>query len=242
MEAIQWQDGWKALQAPDIRQPSIWLINPMQLHKRLAHQDEQVLSSEEISRAARFHRKDHMIRFKMAHMALRFLLGYLTDSDPADLRFEKGHHNKPRLKKAESADIQFNLSYTENRVMIGLNPKHPIGIDIEWIQRPLAIESMLEACFSKNEIAFIGSKKEEMHARFFTLWTRKEAVLKLTGEGIGEHLPHFEVLDGLCRAHKQVIGGQPPDYIHLYSVALEEGFLGCMASSDPIQQCFFYRL
>lgn len=242
MQGIQWRDGWEAMQEHDVRQPGVWLIDSEHFLKRLRPHDEQVLSSEEISRAARFHQTDHMIRFKTAHTALRLLLGYATGSPPNALRFEKGHHDKPTLEKPENTGVQFNVSYTENRVMIGLNQNHPIGIDIESMQRSLAIDSMLEACFSTNEIAFICEKKEEMHARFFTLWTRKEAVLKLTGEGIGEHLPHFEVLDGVCHANKQVIGGQPPDHVHLYSLSVQEGFIGCIASSVPIHQCFFYRL
>src|SRR5690606_33945398 len=130
------------------------------------------------------------LRFKAAHTALRLLLGYATASDPAAVRFKKAHHNKPILEVPVDADIQFNLSYTENGAIIGLDTRQPIGVDIEWSQRPLAIETMLDACFSTDEIAYICAQPSEMHRRFFTLWTRKEAILKLTGEGIGEHLPH----------------------------------------------------
>ncbi len=243
LHSIQWMDGWKALrQGIGIRRPSLWVIDPKHFLDRMSQHDEQLLSSDEIARATRFHQPDHVLRFKTAHIALRLLLGYSATSDPAALRFTKGHHNKPKLEKPENTDIQFNLSYTENQVMIGLNRVHPIGVDIEWLHRPLDIESMLDACFSADEVAFIGAKKEEMHDRFFTLWTRKEAILKLTGEGIGEHLPHFEVLDGIYRAKKQLIGGQPPDTVYLYSFSVMDGFLGCFASPIPITQCFFYRL
>lgn len=243
IHSISWLDGWEVMQADaELRQPSLWLIEPGQFHTRLINCDEHVLSEDEARRASRFHKSDHMLRFKAAHTALRVLLGRATHSDPRALDFGKGHHNKPSLEKPENTGIQFNLSYTENRVLIGLNPNHPIGIDIEWSHRPFAIESLLEACFSANEIAFICARKDLVHQRFFTLWTRKEAILKLTGEGIGDHLPHFEVLDGICYANKQIIGGQPPDRVYLYSFSPEEGFIGCMASSIPITPCSFYRL
>lgn len=241
---IQWQDGWKFIQeGGSIRQPSLWVINPEPFFQRLPKYDGQLLSSDEIARAVRFHQMDHALRFKAVHTALRLLLGRTTTSDPTALWFEKGRHNKPRLKRPANTHIQFNLSYTENRAMIGLNSSgQPIGVDIEWSQRLLNIETMLKACFSANEITFICAKESEMHHRFFTLWTRKEAILKLTGEGIGEHLPHFEVLDGMYRARKQVIGRQPPDDVYLYSFSPEEGFIGCLASPIPITECFFYRL
>lgn len=240
---IEWRDGWEAMQSDRaIRQPSIWVINPMRSLQQWAKYAEQLLNSEETTKAMRFHHMDHRQRFKAAHTVLRLVLGLTIDSDPASLRFAKGHHNKPRLETPEHTPIQFNLSYTENRAMIGVNHGYPIGVDLEWLQRPLDIESMLDACFSIREIAFIRSRKEEMHHRFFTLWTRKEAILKLTGEGIGDHLPYFEVLDGTCRAEKRVIGGQPPRNIYLYSFSVEEGFIGCFASPTPITQCSFYRL
>jgi|GEM_PF-665741 len=240
---IQWQDGWKAMQEDArIRQPSVWVIDPNRFFRRLPIHGEQLLSSDEIAKAVRFYQTDHALRFKAAHTALRLLLGYTTTSNPAALQFEKVHHNKPRLETPANTGIQFNLSYTENRAMIGVDSGQPIGIDIEWSQRPLDIETMLAACFSANEIAFICAQKGELRQRFFTLWTRKEAILKLTGEGIGDHLPHFEVLDGVHRAKKQVIGGQPPDNVYLYSFSVEEGFIGCFASPIPVSQCLFYRL
>ncbi|WP_353196193.1 4'-phosphopantetheinyl transferase superfamily protein [Parapedobacter defluvii] len=239
---IQWMDGWIALQDKiSIRQPSIWVIDPWRSPQQSAHA-EHLLSSEEIARAMRFHRTEHTLRFKATHTALRLLLGHATASDPAALRFSTGHHHKPKLADTTNTAIQFNLSYTENRALIGLDQVHPIGVDIEWLQRPLDIESMLDACFSAEEIAFIRAEKSETQHRFFTLWTRKEAILKLTGEGIGEHLPHFEVLDGVNRTKKQIIGGQPPDHVYLYSFPVEEGFIGCLASPVPVNSCSFYRL
>ncbi|PPL00276.1 4'-phosphopantetheinyl transferase family protein [Parapedobacter indicus] len=243
LPSIQWSDGWKAMkEGIDIQRPSLWVIDPKPFLNRLPKHDGQLLSDDETAKAERFHQTDHKLRFSAAHTALRLLLSYATVSDPSALRFEKGHHNKPKLVVPANTDIQFNLSYTENRAMIGLSSGQPIGVDIEWSQRPLDIETMVEACFSTNEIAFISAEKREVHRRFFTLWTRKEAILKLTGEGIGEHLPYFEVLDGVRHAEKRVIGGQPPDTVYLYSFSVTEGFIGCFASPTPITRCSFYRL
>lgn len=243
LNPIRWTDGWSVLQGTDkFCHPSIWGIDPAKTHLILADRYENILTSEEMARGNRFHQAAHAIRYKTAHTVLRLLLSSATSSDPTAICLTKGHHHKPRLQGHSDYPIEFNLSYSENKAVIGMASGSQMGIDVEWLHRPLDIKDMLHVCFSAREIAFITSQNEGMHHRFFTLWTRKEAVLKLTGEGIGEHLPLFEVLDGVSIAGKAIIGGQPPDAIYLYSFPIGHDFLGCFASSTPVDELFFYKL
>ncbi len=201
-----------------------------------------LLSDEERLRASRFHHATHGVRFQAAHTLLRMLLARATDAAEQDVRLGKGHHNKPVLLHPHDAALGFNLSYTENQIMIGLHDRLPIGADIEWLLRPLDFEMMLQACFSNREIEFINSAGEGVHQRFFTLWTRKEAALKLTGEGINEQLPAFEVLDGENRARKEIMGGRPPDEIYLYSFPIGTDFIGSLALPARISTLWCYHL
>ncbi len=243
LNPVRWINGWNVLRGDDeIKQPSIWVIDSAAAHSRLADQYEPLLSTEEMTRGNRFLQAAHVIRYKAAHTALRLLLTRSTSSDPSAIRFANGYHHKPLLSVPPDSPIGFNLSYSENNAMIGLAYGYPIGIDIEWLQRPMDVNDMLSACFSDREITFITSSTEHVYHRFFTLWTRKEAILKLTGEGIGEHLPLFEVLDGVNVTEKKIIGRQPPSAVYLYSFAIGEGFLGCFAAPLPIEELFFYRL
>ncbi|SKB55185.1 4'-phosphopantetheinyl transferase [Parapedobacter luteus] len=242
LDETKWTDGWNIIQrGTQSGQPAIWVVDPSEANARLMGQYANILSREEILRSERFHQPAHATRFKVAHALLRLLLANSTGTSANTVHFEKGHHNKPLLSAQASSAMEFNLSYTAHKVMIGTAP-HSIGIDIEWLQRPLDIEDMLTACFSTNEIAYIKSRTNDMLLRFYTLWTRKEAILKLTGEGIGEHLPHFEVLDGICEARKEVIGGQPPDRIFLYSFCIGDDFIGCVATPMPVNRFFLYRI
>ena len=244
LDQIRWSDGWDVLKGThEIDHPSVWVIDPATTHLQLTDQYEDILSTEEIALGNRFHQAGHVIRYKTAHAALRLLLSSSTTIDPIAIRFAKGHHHKPRLLPNHPGNTaEFNLSYSENKAMIGMANGLPVGVDIEWLHRPLAINDMLSACFSEREIAFITSPNEDMYRRFYTLWTRKEAVLKLTGEGIGEHLPYFEVLDGTCVAEKKIIGGHPPGAIFLYSFPIGNDFLGCFAVPNPIDELYCYRL
>ncbi|MFC3196191.1 4'-phosphopantetheinyl transferase family protein [Parapedobacter deserti] len=242
MTSIQWLDGWKVISgALGYKWPAVWVAEPVRVDQWLSGQYGGILTCHEIVRSGRLHQPAHAMRFKAAHAVLRTLLSRETGVDPPAVCFEKGHHNKPLLFSPANDSIGFNLSYTENTVMIGL-AHHSIGVDVEWLKRPLDVEDLLQACFSTREIAFIKSCKEEASLRFYTLWTRKEAILKLTGEGIGEHLPLFEVLDGTWDAEKSVIGGQPPDHIFLYSFRIGNDFIGSIATPAPISDLHFYKL
>ncbi|HWK98708.1 MAG TPA: 4'-phosphopantetheinyl transferase superfamily protein [Parapedobacter sp.] len=239
----QWADGWPMVHHPDqVPRPSVWLIDSAHTHIVFGGRCDRVLSEAELARAARFHQAAHRIRYKATHTVLRMLLAAGTHADAADLHFHSGHHNKPNLSDNQDLSTTFNLSYTENKSMIGVAEGRAIGVDIEWLNRPIAIADMLTACFSANEIDYITAQEDDMRRRFFTLWTRKEAILKLTGEGIGEHLPFFEVLDGSRITQKEIIGGNPPNTIYLYSFHIDEGYVGCYASSEAQERLPLYRL
>ncbi|MGV3762420.1 4'-phosphopantetheinyl transferase family protein [Parapedobacter sp.] len=239
----QWTDGRSIAQGSRCAPyPSLWLIDPERANDILIDRHNVTLGKDELARAARFHQPRHQTRYKMAHTLLRILLADITHSKPSSLQFIAGHHNKPKLLNEQAPSIAFNLSYTENKLMIVIADGADVGVDIEWLHRPIAIDDMLEACFSSNEIDYINSKQHGVRNRFFTLWTRKEAILKLTGEGIGEHLPLFEVLDGTCITKKEIIGGNPPDRIHLYSFAIDDGYIACYAASEPLDKVPVYLI
>ncbi|MEC3879916.1 4'-phosphopantetheinyl transferase family protein [Parapedobacter sp. 10938] len=243
LDEPQWTDGWPiALGFHPVPRPSLWLIDPVLADTVLTNRYDDTLSNDERARAERFHQPAHQTRYKTAHTLLRVLLADATYTRAADLHFNGGHHNKPNLRNDLDRSITFNLSYTENKSLIGIADGTAIGVDIEWLQRPIVIDDMLPSCFSGNEIRYITSKKEGMHSRFFTLWTRKEAILKLTGEGIGEHLPLFEVLDGTCVTKKEIIGGHPPDRIYLYSFAMDDEYVACYATAEPLERLSCFRL
>lgn len=235
-------DGWSILGNPhQVPRPSLWLIDIDRAHAILSNRYSQLLSEAELTRSSSFHQPTHATRYKTTHTMLRILLAGTSQSNPATLQFVGERHNKPRLS-SDHRSIAFNLSYTEGKSMIGIADGTAIGIDIEWSHRPIVVEDMLAVCFSTNEINYITSQQDGVHSRFFTLWTRKEAILKLTGEGIGEHLPFFEVLDGACVAQKRIIGGNPPDRVYLYSFHLHTGYVGCYATSEPINHLPIYEL
>lgn len=92
-------------------------------------------------------------------------------------------HGKPVLR--DYPNIHFNLSHCHKGVLCVLSDR-PVGCDIEEI--PSCIDfDLYSYCFSEDENKIIHSDETPTIA-FTKLWTQKEALLKLTGDGLNDHL------------------------------------------------------
>ena len=96
--------------------------------------------------------------------------------------FEYGKHEKPSL--VGHPDIHFNLSHCREAA-ICMIADHPVGIDIESIREYK--ESLVNYTMNEKEIRQI-EQAERPDIEFIKLWTQKEAVLKLSGEGISRDM------------------------------------------------------
>lgn len=96
--------------------------------------------------------------------------------------FEYGEHGKPRI--VGHPEVHFNLSHCRQAVVCAVS-RQPVGIDVESVREYR--ESLIDYTMNEAEAALIkGSERPEV--AFTRLWTQKEALLKLTGEGISRDL------------------------------------------------------
>ena len=145
----------------------------------------------EQERAARFRFEIHRERWIAARGALRRVLGSVMDAAPESIEFEYGEHGKPFV---QSGGPHFNLSHAENRAVIAVTWAGPVGVDVERINPERARPEIAERFFAPQEIAELaGLSGDEYSNAFFQLWSRKEAVLKAVGTGIGGGLSSFAV-------------------------------------------------
>ena len=96
--------------------------------------------------------------------------------------FSYGEHGKPSIIGHE--DIHFNLSHCKTAVACAISD-NPIGIDVESIRD--AKESVIRYAMNDDEARQIISSSNSA-LEFTKLWTMKESVLKLTGEGINDNM------------------------------------------------------
>jgi len=72
--------------------------------------------------------------------------------------------------------------------------RRAIGVDLERIRRQPAEEQIAERFFSPREVEALHALPVSMREdAFFTCWTRKEAYVKATGDGLSLPLDQFEV-------------------------------------------------
>jgi len=96
--------------------------------------------------------------------------------------FDYGEHGKPYI--ANRPDIHFNFSHCHEAAVCVLSDR-PVGIDVESIRS--FKESLVRYTMNEEEVACI-MKTDRPDVEFIKMWTKKEAVLKLSGEGISRDL------------------------------------------------------
>ena len=105
-------------------------------------------------------------------------------SEPPVLAF--GPHGKPFLR--DYPGIHFNLSHCARAVLCVISDA-PVGCDVEAVVSPLDMDLVNHCCSPEEQAVILASARPEV--AFYTLWTRKEAFLKWTGEGLTDHLPEL---------------------------------------------------
>jgi 4'-phosphopantetheinyl transferase len=177
--------------ATDVHVWAAWLQAPPEL----IHHCASLLAPRENERASRFRFDKHRNRFIAGRAILRSLLGRYLNCPPEKLQFSYGPHGKPSLAaEFHQASLHFNLAHSEDIAVFAVTRLGPVGIDVEQI-RPLAdADDLVERFFSPRENALFQPLSEDQKSiAFFNLWTRKEAWLKATGEGIAHSLNRVEV-------------------------------------------------
>ncbi len=152
----------------------------------------RLLSSAERTVMSRFAFGRDERRYGWSHVALRLILASYRGCDPADVELRSGASGKPRLAgTAPQAQLEFNMSHSDNVALVAVG-RVPLGVDVERAQS-LPDASFHAASFTPSERAWLESAGEGAALR---LWTRKEAFLKATGEGLlGRPLDSVEILD-----------------------------------------------
>lgn len=154
----------------------------------------QLLSPDESERAGRFRFECHRMQYVIGRGLLRVLLAGYLQTQPGAIRFHYTSKGKPELA-GETGGIQFNLAHSGRIILLGFSRDRRIGIDLEEIRKDIDIDEIAERFFSPVERHYLASLPiARRYGEFFRCWTRKEALLKGTGEGLSVTLDSFSVL------------------------------------------------
>jgi 4'-phosphopantetheinyl transferase len=180
----------------------------------------------------------HRRRFVLGRGQLRLILGSYFQIAPARICFSYGAYGKPCLAEPALTEIQFNLAHSDQLAVLAVTVGRPVGVDIEQVRELDDFDELVGRFFSRNEAAAFSRLAACVKpAAFFNLWTRKEAVLKATGQGIGHLLSQVEVsfLPGeetkVLQLPSQL--GQLEDWA-LHSLKMPNGFSAALAVQERI--------
>ncbi len=154
-----------------------------------------VLSSAEQARAERFKFEKHRRRYIVSQGQLRAILGHYLGLEPGEVQFRQGQRGKPELPESHGGvPLCFNISHSGELNLCALTWGRSVGVDVESIRPVPDAEQIVGRFFSEQEkAAFRALAPDQKLEAFFRCWTRKEAYLKATGEGLYRPLDGFAV-------------------------------------------------
>ncbi|HUC86075.1 MAG TPA: 4'-phosphopantetheinyl transferase superfamily protein [Candidatus Acidoferrales bacterium] len=162
---------------------------------RLLREFKSVLSPQESARASRFKYPRDRDRFVIAKGLLRFLFSLYRDVEPAQHEFTLGPQGKPESVAAQGLErLHFNVSHSDSMVLYAITRATAVGVDIERIRHMDDLDNLAQQFFTAGEAATLRALPAEKRlVAFFNCWTRKEAFLKATGQGIAGGMNTVEV-------------------------------------------------
>lgn len=155
----------------------VFLIGTSNYFESIQNMYTEILSDLEINKAKRYLRSEDFKGYVVGKYFLRKTLSKLLNQSPESIEFNTAANKKPCVR-----GVEFNLSRSADMVAVALSTM-PIGIDTEFIQEGFSYDMMLDDCFSKAEQSMIKNESHPL-STFYTLWTRKEALLKASGKGL----------------------------------------------------------
>jgi 4'-phosphopantetheinyl transferase len=194
---------------------------------------EALLSSEELARARRFHFEKDAARFVTGRATARCVIAAYLGVEPGEIRFFEGAHGKPLLPDAPG--LHFNWSHAGDVVAVAVASAE-VGVDVERTERITDLDAVAERVFSERELdEYRALEGDARRIAFFNGWTRKEAFIKATGEGMTRPLKEFDVTLAHAPVRLQGLRGGDDDVSRwsLHAFAPGDGYAGAVAVRAP---------
>jgi 4'-phosphopantetheinyl transferase len=200
----------------------VWWARPV--HPDTAPALVDLLDDAERERLARFRLDADRARYLAAHALTRVVLAGVVGAGPVELRFDRTcrcgrQHGKPTLPGGPG----FSLTHAGDLVGVAVH-QGPVGLDVELARTLPDLASMVEHVRSPDETVADDEA-------FFTLWTRKEALLKATGEGLSA--PMRDITLGPTGVEAWTGAGAPTDPVWLRDLHPGPGYAAAVAGLGP---------
>ena len=179
---------------------NIFLID---IDDHLIHLDDlfSILSEDEKEASKKYRLIRDRQKFIVSKAIRRNILSKYLELDPQTLSFFINDFKKPYVISEEA--LYFSVSYSGQYIAMAFHSKE-IGLDIEILSNLFDYETILGQVFSKDERLSINEASERTK-QFYTLWTRKEALIKATSQGIDDYFTDIPSLTGIHYLPKSIL-------------------------------------
>ena len=178
---------------------------------------ETLLSPDERARWTRFRYPADRLRFLIGRAFMRTVLAEcLGHGAAAALQFTLTPHGKPELGGRDAGELHFNLSHTDELLVLAISRAHTVGVDVEAVTRNVELLALAQRYFAAHEYTgLLALDTAAQRERFFVLWTLMEAWLKARGLGLRIPLDAFSF--SLAGRHPAIefgpqLPGHPQDW------------------------------
>ena len=164
---------------------TVWKIVPDQIDDPLERMIA-VLGRAERGRARGKRTAQSRRAYVIAHACLREVLAAELGIDPRAVPFARARdpYGKPALR-GNAQGLTFNLSHTRGLILIAVARGREVGVDVEWLGRRAMKTALSRRHFTASELSELACAPQDERDRcFLQLWTRREARVKMTGEGL----------------------------------------------------------
>jgi 4'-phosphopantetheinyl transferase len=198
----------------------------------------QLLDGDELNRRATLRRPADRDRFLVGVAVTRLALARYLRRPPTTIPISRAcprcgrPHGKPRLMPGVHPRIEWSISHAGDRVVVAMALEIPLGVDVEVSTRALPVDQLARMVLSDQEIGMLKRLADKERARgFLRFWTRKEAILKASGQGLALPLRSLTV-SGPDDAPRLVSwsGSRPLGQLALQDLDVGSGYLASLAS------------
>jgi len=181
----------------DLQHIDLWFVDIEDFsYEELLSLTSGWLSKQDLQRVDRYQFLEHKKQLLMGRYLTRTVLSRYGQFSAADWRFENNEYGKPFIASALLEELVeplfFNLSHSQNKLVLAVARHEFLGVDIEYGLKPRRVEKIANRYFSNSEIEDLsGLEKSQIQKRFYDLWSLKEAYIKACGMGLAIPLNHF---------------------------------------------------
>ena len=189
-----------------------------------------ILSDDERARRAGLWDPGHRAQYTVAAALLRLVAAPLTGGSAARVVVDRTcpscgrQHGRPRLP---GTGLHVSISHSGATVAVAVSNAGEVGVDVQQLEDG-SVQELSPLVLAESEARHVAVTRD-----FFTYWTRKEALVKATGDGVTVPLP--QVVVSPPGTPPRVLGypRQGELAAQLHDLGPEPGYVGALAVLGP---------